>query len=157
MRAAMSAFVGRENELRALQDAREQASGSRLVLISGEPGIGKTRLVEELTQHAEGAGGVAVWGRAWEGEGTPAYFPWIQVLRRLAAVPAARTCVEDARAQSAELDTLFGAQRARGPHAVDPAEAKFRLFDAVARLLERIAEAQPLTLVLDDVHSADVA
>ncbi len=81
----MGIFVGRDHELRtldALLDAAMAGEGN-VALVSGEPGVGKTRLVEELTRRAEARGFVVAWGRSWEGEGTPAYYPWLQVLRRL--------------------------------------------------------------------------
>jgi MoxR-like ATPase len=55
------------------------------VLISGEPGIGKTRLVEELAARANAAGARVLWATCWEDEGAPADWPWIQLLRGLAA------------------------------------------------------------------------
>lgn len=78
-------FVGREREsaelLHALDETRD--GRGRLFLISGEPGIGKTRLAEEVAREAVGRGMRAVWGRCWEGDGAPAYWPWIQVIRAL--------------------------------------------------------------------------
>src|SRR5271165_4362398 len=81
----MGIFVGREHELRALDALLEAAMTGKgnVALVSGEPGVGKTRLVEELTRRAEARGFVVAWGRSWEGEGTPAYYPWLQALRRL--------------------------------------------------------------------------
>jgi hypothetical protein len=153
-------FVGRDRELRALEDGLAGGGGAeaRLVLVTGEPGIGKTRLAEELTRKAESAGWLVAWGRSWEGEGTPAYFPWIQALRKIASAPALRVCIEDARAASTELDALVGTERGRTRGAPgDPAEARFRLFDAVTRALHRAAEEVPLVVVLDDIHAADLA
>src|SRR5215475_3635264 len=80
---ARDLFVGREAELGRLVRALDRAVGGegRLVLLVGEPGIGKTRVARELAVRA-GALGVAVrWGRCQETEGAPPYWPWLQVLR----------------------------------------------------------------------------
>jgi eukaryotic-like serine/threonine-protein kinase len=76
-------FVGREAELAALTADLEAAAGGRggVVLVAGEPGIGKTRLAEELATQATARGALVLWGRCWEGEGAPAFWPWIQVVR----------------------------------------------------------------------------
>jgi predicted ATPase len=76
-------FVGRERELAELVSACEVGaqSDAHLFLIHGEPGIGKTRLAEELAVRAKALGLQVLWGRCWEGDGAPAYWPWIQVIR----------------------------------------------------------------------------
>jgi DNA-binding SARP family transcriptional activator len=78
-----SNFVGRERELEellgALADAR--AGHGRLALVGGEPGVGKSRLAEELARHAEALGVRVLFGRCWEAGGAPAYWPWVQFLR----------------------------------------------------------------------------
>src|SRR5215472_3460067 len=78
-----SAFVGRERELAELREGLEGAiAGSgRLFLVSGEPGIGKTRLTHELCAKARALGAKVLWGRCWEGGGAPAYWPWLQLIR----------------------------------------------------------------------------
>src|SRR5688572_7636377 len=78
-------FVGRQPELLALQAALSDArSGqARLVCISGEAGVGKTRLAGELAADATRQGALVAWGRCWEGGGAPAYWPWIQVVRAI--------------------------------------------------------------------------
>src|SRR5215469_15735340 len=76
-------FVGREHELLELHQGLTEVLGGagRLFLISGEPGIGKTRLAEELGKEAQARGARLIWGRCWAGDGAPAYWPWIQVVR----------------------------------------------------------------------------
>src|SRR5262249_36590363 len=78
-----SLFVGRERELADLRAGLEDALAGhgRLFLISGEPGIGKTRLAEQLSSQASEQGGRVLWGRCWEGECAPAYWPIVQILR----------------------------------------------------------------------------
>ena len=87
-------FVGRERE-RAENGAalaRAEAGQGALVLLAGEPGIGKTRLADEAADDARGRGFEVLWGRCWEGEAPPAYSPWTQVLRALPhEVPAQMT------------------------------------------------------------------
>src|ERR1700722_4352445 len=78
-----ASFVGRERELAELRHALDEARDGhgRFFVVSGEPGIGKTRLAEEIAREAAARGMLAVWGRCWEGEGAPAHWPWIQVVR----------------------------------------------------------------------------
>ena len=81
---AIESFIGRRRELQELVAGLSQvASGhGTLFLVSGEPGIGKTRLADQLAAHAAAEGFFVLWGRCWEGDGAPAYWPWIQILRR---------------------------------------------------------------------------
>src|SRR2546425_716816 len=76
-------FVGRHHELVELRAGLEDAVAGRgrSFLVVGEAGIGKTRLVEELAREAAERGHLVLWGRCWEGEGAPPYWPWIQVIR----------------------------------------------------------------------------
>src|SRR5688572_2535970 len=80
-------FVGREQELELLQEALANARDGRgrLVLLAGEPGIGKSRLADEFCRK-EGVDGVSVaWGRCWELGGAPPYWPWSEALRAIVA------------------------------------------------------------------------
>ena len=81
-----SSFVGRQREMGQLRIALEDAlSGhGRLVMLVGEPGIGKTRTAQELTSYAETLGAQVLWGRCYEEEGAPPYWPWIQPIRSYA-------------------------------------------------------------------------
>lgn len=122
------------------------------MLLTGDAGIGKTRLAEELVADATAAGHGVHWGRSWEDDGAPAFWPWVQILRDLA---------RDAGSASPHLDRvledLTGAGPAGGDDAsgLDGAAARFRLFDAVANLLLEVATACPRVLVLEDLHWAD--
>jgi predicted ATPase len=149
-------FVGRERdlgELRTAMDAAAAGQGS-LVLVAGEAGIGKSRLAEELAVHARAVGAQPLWGRCWEGEGAPAFWPWIQVIREYA-----RDCDQNVlRAQlgtgAADVARLVPEVARRYPElpaapAAEQGAARFRLFDAVAAFLRRAAAERPLLLVLD--------
>ena len=76
-------FVGRQREMRELKAALNDAiSGQgRLVMLVGEPGIGKTRTAQELASYAEARGTQVLWGWCYEEEGAPPYWPWLQLLR----------------------------------------------------------------------------
>src|SRR5215510_4563868 len=80
---ARDLFVGREGELGRLVRAldRAVAHDARLVLLVGEPGIGKTRIARELALRAAALAVAVRWGRCQETEGAPSYWPWVQVLR----------------------------------------------------------------------------
>jgi tetratricopeptide (TPR) repeat protein len=160
-------FVGRRTELAALRAALEAAVGGRgsLVLLAGEPGIGKTWLAERLALEAAPHGAVMAWGRAWEGGGAPPYWPWTQVIRQLvragprADLEAFLTSSDPGVAAVARMVPELAAQAPPEPEelaALRPDQARFRLFDAVTTLLARTARSHPLLLVLDDLHWADV-
>jgi DNA-binding SARP family transcriptional activator len=155
-------FVGREHELAefvgALGDL-EHGRGS-LFLVSGEPGIGKSRLAEEAAALAAERGARVLSGRAWEFGGAPAYWPWVQCLRALVrdADPATLTAQLGAGAADVaqvlpELGESFP-DLSPAPSA-DPEGARFRLFDAVATFVRNAARAKPMVLVLEDLHAAD--
>ncbi|MFL5841215.1 MAG: BTAD domain-containing putative transcriptional regulator [Thermoleophilaceae bacterium] len=155
-------LVGYEHELRGLEDVLEQAlvGQGRVALVSGEPGVGKTRLADELTRVAQARGAQVLWARCWDGGGAPAFWPWTQILRALVADrdPAAvRAELGDKIAEIAqllpELDDDTAATKAPEPH--DAQETRFRLFDATAAFLRRAALARPTVLVFDDLHAAD--
>src|SRR5262245_41849742 len=76
-------FVGRESELGLLCAAVDDAmrGHGRCMLLSGDPGIGKTRTAEEVAAYARGRGVQVLWGRCYESEGAPPFWPWLQVLR----------------------------------------------------------------------------
>jgi DNA-binding SARP family transcriptional activator len=156
-------FVGRERELEVLQQALDDSLGGRgrLVLIGGEPGIGKSRLAEELAERARAAGAEVLWGRCWEAGGAPPYWPWAQALR----VYVRDRDVEQLRRElgpgASELADLIPDIRHRLPELgaaseqADPQQVRFELFDAVSNFLRRASRTKPLVLVFDDLHWAD--
>jgi tetratricopeptide (TPR) repeat protein len=156
MRAASHAdtggLVGRSWPREVLAGAVGSACAGTggLVLVTGEAGIGKSRLLSELDRIATAAGARLVRGTCWEGDGAPAFWPWIQVLR---------ACV--CEAELAGADGVDAALRLVADQPADPAAAeldrtRFSLFDAVATVLRVVAAARPLVVVLDDLHWADL-
>ncbi|MET7399633.1 AAA family ATPase, partial [Dactylosporangium sp. NPDC005572] len=144
-------LAGRDAELAALTGllAEARAGHTRFALLTGEPGIGKSRLTAELARHATGF--AVLTGRCSEDEGAPPFWPWTGVLRDLAAALGPGTVRELA---GPDADVLPGVT---GP-AVKPVSVdaeRFRVFDAVARLLTAAAARTPLLVVLDDLHWAD--
>jgi DNA-binding winged helix-turn-helix (wHTH) protein len=158
------AFVGRARTLERLERALDAALAARgrLVLLAGEPGIGKTRTAEEIARVARERGAEVVVGRCFEGEGAPAFWPWLQLLRDLVARAEPARLRAALAADGAELAQLVPELRARLP-SLPPAarlegeQARFRLFDALTGFLHRRAQQGPLVLVLDDLHWADEA
>jgi len=156
-------FVGRERELAVLGAALEQTLGSQgqIVVLAGEPGIGKTRTAQVLARYAEQRDVRVLWGRCYEEPGAPPYWPWLQIIR------AYFESQDDARLSEilgvaasdiAEIVPELG-QRVPGlpavPHSADAAQARFRLFDAIAGFWKRAAAEAPLLLILDNLHWAD--
>ena len=157
-------FVGRERELAQLGVALDKiASGhGRMFLISGEPGIGKTRLADEFSARAQARGLRVIWGRCWERAGSPAYWPIIQIIRLFAERPdfaqALGPGIEQIGALVPEIvrpPSVHGERTSSGR--IDPEQARFRLFDAVATLFRSVAQREPLIIVIDDLHDADLA
>jgi predicted ATPase len=134
----MQPLYGREEVVGRARAALARAARGegRLLLFTGEPGIGKSRLAEQVASDALSQGWAVAWGRCWEAGGAPAYWPWRQVFRSL----------------DMEADPFAEAAAELAPAA---AELRFALFErAVRRLLEH-AGRQPLLLLLDDLHAAD--
>ena len=158
-----TAFVGRDAEFDRLRCALAEAHGGqgRLVLIAGEPGIGKTRIAQELADEACTTGAQVLWGRMWEADGAPAFWPWVQIMRAWMANYEQKRLGQALGSDAPVVGQLIPEMAEHvpalpDPPRLEPAEARFRLFDAVTRVLKRAARQRLLVLVLDDLHQADV-
>jgi DNA-binding SARP family transcriptional activator len=157
-------LVGRATELAEVSDALRQAGPSgRLIVVEGEPGIGKTRLLDEVTDGVRDAGGVALEGRAYAGESGIPFSAIVELLRgglagmagreRLAAVPT------EHRQELARLLPLPGVRRSLAGRSVsDDPFGRIRLFQAVATALVGLVRGPaPGLVAIDDLHLADAS
>ena len=152
-----SDLVGRAKELGALMETvrRTGTGGSGIGVVEGEPGVGKTRLLEEVTAQAARQGALVVWGRCLDGDGAPSLWPWVQ------AISAVVESLPEAVARTwraGELGRLVGPHDDVAAAAVLPnTDLQFRLFELVVTVIGVAAAERPLLLVLDDLQWADVA
>lgn len=145
-------MVGRAAERRLLTTALASARGGRTqwVLIEGEPGIGKTRLMEFVAEEAHRQEFEVLWGRSYESGATPAFWPWLGVLRGICdaadPLPSGMQDMVD-RLLSSDSDATL-----------DPVDVgRYRLFEALSMLIEKAARRRPLMFALDDLQWADPA
>ncbi len=154
-------FVGRDRELRELLEALDEAGSGRgrLVLIGGEPGIGKSRLADELARRARGRGCQVLWGRGWEDAGAPPYWPWVQALRtylRSSDPDELRRQLGSGASDIAQmLPELRDIFQDFPPPPAESESARFQLFDSTVTLLRNASRVSPFLVILDDLHAAD--
>ncbi len=146
-------LIARETEQQALELAVSAMNEGRggVVMISGEPGIGKSALARWAECCARKAGIPVHWGFAWEAGGAPPFWPWTQCLRALLAshdLPA--TLVAPLRQLLPEF-TADGIEQA----VLRPEQARFQLLEAMRALLGAAAARKPFVLVFEDLHAAD--
>ncbi|MGH9011386.1 MAG: ATP-binding protein, partial [Acidimicrobiia bacterium] len=154
-------FVGRDSELeRMTLRWKEAAAGERrVVLLGGEPGVGKTRLAAAVAAFAsEEGGGVVLAGRCDEDLGVP-YQPFVEALRHFVDHTPPESLRERLGRYGGELVRLLPEVAERVPDLPpplksDPETERYRLFDAVAGWLAAVSSDRPLLLVLDDVQWA---
>lgn len=139
--ANVQTLLGRDAERDAIAQSIAGRSASRLLLFTGEPGIGKTHLLDHLAERAASAGRRVIRGRCFQAEMVRPYGMWLDALRGVstAGVPS------DTLAQAAPL---LAGQAAEGGN-------RERLFEAAATLVRSLAAAQPLALLLDDLQWID--
>ncbi len=148
--------------LQLLKAAVEAALGGRgsLVLVGGEPGIGKTRLVEEAGVYARLRGAQVLVGRCFEAEAALPYLPFVEAMREYILGRPAEALTHELGSGASEIAKLVPEvlQRVTGIEAatkVPPEQERYRLFESVCTFLVSAAKATPLVLVLDDLHWAD--
>ena len=158
---ARGACVGRDDELEVVVTAWKRATTGerRMVMVAGEPGIGKTRLAAELAARVSDHGGVALHGWCDEDLGRP-YQPWVQALSAFVRASSGDDLDAYTAGIAADLSRLVPElvttlSDAASANAIDPESERARLFDAVDMLIERVSAEQPVLFVLDDVHWAD--
>jgi DNA-binding SARP family transcriptional activator/tetratricopeptide (TPR) repeat protein len=144
-------LIGRDAEQAALAAAIAGAAGNvtQWVLIEGEPGIGKTRLLEQLSEHAAAAGFDVLWGRSYESGASPAFWTWMGTINGLADVTA--ELPEAYREAIAEL------QWSTGPRGrIDQTDAmRYQVYEALAQLIVQAGRRSRLVIALDDLQWAD--
>src|SRR6266700_5667585 len=158
-------LVGREAELAAIDGALTAAQGGqgRVLLVTGEPGSGRTRLLEELARRAAASGFEVAQGQCYEGDGAPAFWPWSQILREVVRAASDAELADAAGLEARQVARLVPdlAVRLPGTVALGPPSNRdpdrFRLYDAVSVFLTRLSARLPLVLLLDDLHRADTA
>src|SRR2546421_5542845 len=157
-------LIGRERE-RALLWSHYQAAASgqtRVVLIEGSPGIGKTCLLDALAAHARQQGVCVLRGGASEAEGMPPYLPFLEALGQHIRTTTPHIVREQAGALASVLATIlpeFPLRQGELPVSYPlPAEqARLRLYEAVGMFLAAIAVPRAVLLLLDDLQWADTA
>jgi len=146
--------VGRERELAELTTALQRSKGGSggALIIAGTPGIGKTRLAMELAAVAQAAGVVVHWGRCWQGDAEPAFWPWVQVLRSMQA--------EDRGSPGLLANVLLligpGSRRSSPGDGITPADG-FIVLDQLAVAVAAAARATPMMVIIDDLQWADAS
>ncbi|HEX7972959.1 MAG TPA: AAA family ATPase, partial [Anaerolineales bacterium] len=160
---ARGRLVGRSSELKQLQElwlhARDQGHG-HLALISGEPGVGKTRLANEVVVYAQLGSATVLHGGCYEYEENMPYLPFVEALREWVHGQSEEslrskldTMAPELARLAPEIDSKLGPQAPNPP--LSPNEERLRLFDHIARFLQMLARPHGLIFFIDDLHWAD--
>jgi predicted ATPase len=155
-------YLGREHVLAALHVRVNEVFRGRggLVLLAGEPGIGKTRTAEEVARYAQQRGAQALWGCCSEEAGASAFWPWAQILRAGIRTDGQTLPLATLGPGAADMAQLLPELRTQvadrpGVLARESAQSRFRVFDSIARFFERLTTRGPVILVIEDLHGAD--
>jgi class 3 adenylate cyclase len=155
-------LVGRESELRELRAAVDSAFAGRgrIILITGEAGVGKSRLAAEAETYSNLRGAQVLVGRALEDEGAPSYWPWIQLIRNYVRSRDAETVAAAMGVGAVHIAQVVPEVRALLPNLPDapvlePDQARFRFFDAITSFVVEASRNKPMMVLLEDLHAAD--
>ncbi len=155
-------LIGRQAELQELQELwlRARQGHAHLVLISGEPGIGKTRLAREVRERAHLDGAAVLEGGCYELDAVAPYVPFVEALRKWVEAQSVPALRDQLGAFAPELARLVPEIEARlGPLTPNPPlpadQERLRLFDNLARFLQSLAGTHGLLIFIDDLHWAD--
>ncbi|MGC4856977.1 BTAD domain-containing putative transcriptional regulator [Micromonospora sp. DT4] len=155
--SARACLVGRTEELAVLRESvtAALAGESGIVVVEGEPGVGKTRLLLEAAAESDRRGVLVVWGSCLEGEGTPSMWPWLEAIGAiLASLPdAMRKTWLDGELGHLVESRAGGSDIRRLPES----GAQFRLFEEAVALVREVSEQRPVQIIIDDLHWADTA
>ena len=159
-----STFVGRQQEMARLRSALDDAiSGrGRVVMLAGEPGIGKTRTAQEVAALGEQKGAQVMWGWCYEHVGAPPYWPYVQPIRTYVEQTSAQQLSAEMGPGASDIAEIVPEIRNKisglpASPSLAPEQARFRLFDSVATFFKNAGRTLPLILVLDDLHWADAS
>jgi len=155
--AADGPTVGRLAELETLRTLLDSTAddGARVVLVSGEAGIGKTRLIRDFTVEAGARGRAVLTGWCHETEQPLPFRPWIDALRGPGGSVAPRVPAPMSAASRAWLARLFPELAGPGPPQATTADEHGALFEALGEVIEQLGAQAPLVVVLEDLHWAD--
>jgi tetratricopeptide (TPR) repeat protein len=155
-------FVGREPELKQLQSAFDGAISGQgaLMMVTGEPGIGKTALCEQLSTYVTLRGGRTLVGHCYEaGSLSLPYLAFVEALRSYVLSRETKDLREELGSGAADVARIISEIRERLKIRLrtqkDPEEERYRLLQGVSDFLSNAANVQPMLIVLEDLHDAD--
>ncbi len=161
--AGSQTFVGRQAEMASLSAGLSQAlrGDPQTFLLMGDAGMGKTRTIEEFAHRAAARGASVLVGRCREEAGSPAFWPWIQILRTHIESGNQET-LSSLERHAAVISQMLPELRNLFPTIaplpdVEAEQARFRLLDAITRFFQASAKQKPLALMIDDLHRADTS